>query len=137
MTEETNSDPSADPVVGLHYVLSGYVSRNGILPSAFVPPDKPVTFNAIYKEKPRECRFAIARIVRLRKVPGKWGAPDTYESDDQASGPYVVWDLNDEQLVRGQRQAPSGLHMPPPPLWMAPSEDGMLLKAMAFFDFHP
>lgn len=134
--------PEDDPVLGWHYVLSGYVARNGIIPpmSAWVKPDGkvvPQSFHVINQNKPRECRFAIAQIVRLRKVLGKWGAPDTYASDDAPSGPFVVWDLNDEQLVRGQRRAPSGSDMPPPPLWMNASEDGMLMKALSFYDFHP
>ncbi len=129
MTEEIS-----DPIVGLHYALSGYVARNGIIPSVL---DGPATFTHIMDNRPKEARFAIAQIVRLRKVVGKWGAPDTYEHEDAPSGPYVVWDLHDDQLTRGMRTAPSGLIMPPPPLWMNESEDGMLMKAMMFFDSHP
>lgn len=125
-----------DPFVGMHYQLSGYVRRGGIVS----PPAElaqPVTFTRIMQLRPNDCRFAIAQIVRLRRNPDKRASTPLYLTDDAPSGPFVVWDLLDDQLTRGQRTGPSGIMSPPPPLWMAESEDGMLMKALAFYDHHP
>lgn len=125
----TDTPHQDDPFVGMHYRVCGYVARDRIVPSPF---DGFVTFTRIVQERPTDCRFAVAQIVRIHRT----GA-DTFTSDDHSSGPCVVWDLFDDQLVRGQRSGPTGMISPPPPLWMADSEDGMLMKALAFFEHHP
>lgn len=123
-----------DPFIGLHYRLCGYVARDRIIESPF---DEPVTFTRIMQERPDDCRFAVGQAVRLRTVNQGVQAPRRFVSDPHASGPCVVWDLFDDQLVRGQRTNGSGLIMPPPPLWMHDSEDGMLMKALSFYEHHP
>ena len=52
-------------------------------------------------------------------------------SPGEPAGPFVVWDLFDEELVRGKRTSPRGWLMPPPPRWLGESEDGMIMKAVA------
>lgn len=131
-----------DPFVGLHYVLSGYVKRGGIVPpkSAWIKPDGTVTpqsFTIIMQSRPNDCRFAIAQIVRLVREPSKDPNTPLFRHEDAPSGPFVVWDLLDDQLTRGQRTGPGGVLSPPPPLWMHESEGGMLAKALHFYDHHP
>lgn len=131
-----------DPFVGMHYALSGYVKRGGIVPppAAWVKPDGvviPQSFTVIMQNRPNDCRFAIAQIVRLVREASKNPNTPLFRSEDHPSGPYVVWDLLDDQLTRGQRTGPGGVMSPPPPMWMAESEDGMLMKALAFYDHHP
>lgn len=131
-----------DPFLGMHYVLSGYVKRGGIVPpsTAWRRPDGtilPQSFTIIMQRRPNDCRFAVAQAVMLRRNPDKRADTPLYLTDDHPSGPFIVWDLLDDQLTRGQRTGPKGVLSPPPPLWMADSEDGMLLKALAFYDHHP
>lgn len=131
-----------DPFVGMHYVLSGYVRRGGVVkpPAAWIKPDGsviPQSFTIIMQNRPNDCRFAIARIVRIRAAKGSTKEHPKYTTDSFASGPFVVWDLLDDQLTRGQRTGPNGVMSPPPPLWSHDSEDGMLMKALSFYDHHP
>lgn len=129
-----DSPETIDPFIGLHYRLCGYVARDRIVEPPF---DKPVTFTQIMNERPQDCRFAVAQAVKLRRNPDRRASTPLFLTDDAPSGPCVVWDLFDDQLVRGQRTDPNGLIMPPPPLWMNDSEDGMLMKALTFYEHHP
>lgn len=121
-------------MVDMHWKLAAYVARGGIKPSPF---DTPQTFTRIMQERPNDCRFAIAQAVRIRPAKGSTNKCLKYATDTHPSGPFVVWDLLDEQLTRGQRANAAGLLAPPPPMWMADSEDGMCMKALAFYDHHP
>lgn len=132
----TEPKPAEDTFVGMHYQLSGFVRRGGIVS----PPkglDKPATFTAIMQARPNDCRFAIAQIVRLRRNPDKRADTPLYITDDAPSGPFIVWDLLDDQLTRGQRTGPNGLIAPPPPMWLVPNGDGALMKALMFYEHHP
>lgn len=130
--DQIPTNPVEDTFVGMHYVLSAYVSKGEIKPSPF---DKPKTFDEIFTNRPDGCRYAVAQALMLRHVRVAQGfTAARVQSDDAPSGPFVVWDLLDEQLVRGQRRSESGLMSPPPALWMSESEDGMVMKAMALYD---
>ena len=117
-----------DPIVGMHYKISAYVCGRGCSkPSPF---EGWATFTQIFNSRPDGCRYAVAQGLPLRiretdPPTADHGAP---------TGPFVVWDLLDAQLVKGKRTAPSGLLMPPPPTWMGDSEDGMIMKAMALYE---
>lgn len=121
---------SLPPMVGLHYRLCAYVCGKGCSKPSPFGDDTWATFTQIFNSRPDGCRFAIAQMVRMRRVPGT----DEFASDEQPSGPFVVWDLFDEQLVRGKRADADGLLSPPPPKWMGEGEDGMIMKAMALYD---
>lgn len=122
---------NTDTFVGMHYVLSAYVMKGKIEPSPF---DGPRTFDAIFTARPEGCRFAVAQAVMLRRNPDPRPSTPLFNTDPAPSGPFVVWDLLDEELVRGRRRSESGLMAPPPALWMHDSEDGMVMKAMALYD---
>ncbi len=133
MTEPTD----VDPFVGMHYVLTGYVRRGSLVPppDAWGKPATPQTFTTIMQNRPSDCRFAVAQIVRIRRAVTPRGAQIV--SDTEPSGPFIVWDLHDDQLVRGQRTGPDGLIAPPPPTWLVPGEDGAIMKALMFYEHHP
>lgn len=115
-----------DPIVGMHYKLCAYVCGKGCTkPSPF---EGWATFTQIFNSRPDGCRYAVAQRVPLLAQSG------TTVSHGEPSGPYVVWDLLDDLLVKGKRTAPSGLLMPPPPVWLGDSEDGMIMKAMALYE---
>lgn len=131
-----------DPFVGMHYVLSAYIKRGSIVKPkpVWIMPDGsvlPQSFTIIMQNRPADCRFAVARLVRLRHAKGSTKENPKYCSDDHPSGPYIVWDLLDDQLTRGQRTGPGGVLSPPPPMWLVPNEDGACMKALAFYDHHP
>lgn len=118
-----DTNPNHDPILGMHYVLAGYVRRGEIVTSSPLVGVRN-TFEIIYAGlgRPKDARFAVAQACALKEP-------------FEPFGPWVVWDLEDHELVRGQRTAPSGLRMPPPPLWMGPTADAMLMKALNFMDF--
>jgi len=118
-----------DPMVGFHWVLSAYVCGAAcIKPSPFTGP---VTFSQIMNDRPDKCRFAIAQRVPLR-LDKSWSAGLFMTGDP--TGPFVVWDLFDDELVRGKRTGPSGLMSPPPAWFLCDSEDGAIMKAQALYD---
>lgn len=117
-----------DIVVGMHYMLYGYVcGANCINPSPF---DKPVTFTQIMTSRPDGCRFAVARRVGLTTAPCPKVSGNLTAVHGEPTGPFVVWDLHDEDLVRGRRTDGAGMMAPPPPWIRGPSEDGVTMKAM-------
>lgn len=112
-------------LVGIHYQLCAYVcGRACIKPGPF---EGWATFTQIVQSRPDNCRYAVARMAPVVK------AGDTYTVADP-TGPFIVWDLHDEELVRGHRTDGAGLIAPPPALWMGDTEDGMVMKAMARYD---
>ena len=114
-------------MVGLHYDLRAYIlGKAHIQPSPFGEGSW-ATFTQIFQKRPDGCRFAVAQMVPL-KVSGSGVV------SRPPSGPFVVWDMFDDLLVKGKRTGPSGLLMPPPPLWMGETEDGMVMKALMLFD---
>lgn len=133
MTDTTD----VDPFLGMHYVLSGYVRRGSLVPppQTWGTPPLPQTFTTIMQNRPNDCRFAVAQVVRTRRKVTPQGALAV--SDSAPSGPFIVWDLLDDQLVRGQRTGPNGLIAPPPPVWLVPGEDGAIMKALMFYEHHP
>jgi hypothetical protein len=64
------------------------------------------------------------------------GSKDQFTAitDTEPSGSFVVWDLHDEDLVRGRRTGQGGLIMPPRPVIIGETEDGTVMKAMMLFD---
>lgn len=117
-----------DPIVGLHYQLHGYVCGKGcIKPSPF---EGAATFTQIFQKRPDGCRFAVAQCYGLERNPTSYEVT----ASRHPSGPFVCWDLLDDELVKGRRTGPSGLIMPPPPLWMGPSADGLIMKAVHLYD---
>lgn len=115
-----------DPIVGLHYQLHAYVCGKGcIQPSPF---DGAATFTLIFQKRPSGCRFAVAQSYGVRIKD------HVAIANKEPTGPFICWDLLDDELVRGRRTGPSGLIMPPPPLWTGPNADGLVMKAMHLFD---
>ena len=108
-----------------HYELHAYVCGRGcIKPSPF---EGWATFSQIFQNRPSECRYAVARLVALRNHQGKViHGPYTV-------GPFVVWDLYHDDVVRHQ-QWKTTLLRPPPPTWTGPTADAMIMKAMALYD---
>lgn len=138
----TRTGAMTDSVVGMHYQLAAYVRRGVILPppKVWIKPDGNVlgqSFGVIFQNRPKEARFAVARAYRLRHAKGSTLEHPKIVADAFPTGPYVVWDLDDEQLKRGQRTGPGGVVMPPPPLWMGPNAESMTMKALSFYDYHP
>lgn len=119
-------DPMTAKLVGMHYQLVGYVCGPGcVKPSPF---EGWATFTQIFNARPNECRFAVGRMVPMRVEKGVAAlAPEP-------EGPFVCWDLYDRELTTGKRMAPSGLLMPPPPMWRGPSGDGLIMKASLIYD---
>lgn len=114
-----------DPIVGMHYRLSCYVCGKGCVKASPFGENSWATFTQIFNSRPDGCRYAVAQGLPLRV---RLTSPPTADHGDP-DGPFVVWDLLDDLLVKGKRTAPSGLLMPPPPVWMGDSEDGMIMKA--------
>lgn len=120
----------ADPIVGLHYRLYAYVCGKACVQ---VPPHTdPVTFTTIFNERVGKCRFAVAQRLPLIKV-GPDGPSQTVRYDNP-TGPFVVWDLFDDELVRGRRAGPSGFLAPPPAWYLGPTESAATMKALALYD---
>ena len=118
MGKPEHTTAGGTPMVGMHYQLHCYVCGHGCTkPSPF---DSWATFTQIFRNRPDGCRFAVARLVPV------------FETHPR--GPYVAWDLHDDELVRGKRVGPSGLIAPPPALWRSDSVDGLVMKAMALYD---
>lgn len=115
------------PEVGIHWQLHAYVSASEA--RGFSGGD-PCTFTKIMQDRPKDCRFAVARrIAMAQDMAGK-----LMVGTQQPIGPFVVWDLYDDQLVRGKRTGPSGLIMPPPPIWRGDTLDAMIMKAVMCYD---
>jgi hypothetical protein len=125
-----------DPYVGIHYRVAGYVSAGGITPIPDPDPDRAMTFTEVVQQKPADHRFAIGQMFRLRmvRISTAPGAVAEAQYDDEPSGPFIVWDLEDDQLRRGQRTDQNGFIMPPPPMWMGETKDGMVMKALALYE---
>lgn len=142
MTSIPIKTPAPDIFAGMHYVLAGYVARGGIKPppQAWIKPDGSVlgqSFTVIMQNRPKDCRFAVAQIIRMRTAKGSTKENPKFAFDDCPSGPFIVWDLHDDQLTRGQRTGPGGLISPPAPMWLVPNKDGALMKALAFYEHAP
>ena len=122
---------STNPLVGLHYQLLAYVCGAACTkPSPF---EGWATFTQIFNSRPDGCRFAVARIIPLHRNPNP--DPNTpLVSSGEPTGPFVVWDLYDKELVSGKRVGASGSIAPPPALWLSDSSDGLIMKAMALYD---
>jgi hypothetical protein len=129
---DDKTDIVVDPVLGLHYQLVAYVGATALIPAPF---DGAATFTTIMQQRPDGCRYAVGRRYALRavKVPG---SKDQFTAitDTEPSGSFVVWDLHDEDLVRGRRTGQGGLIMPPRPVIIGETEDGTVMKAMMLFD---
>lgn len=90
------------------------------------------TFAVINELRPKGFRFAV-----VRRIPLYRGDPSPSKplvEHGEPTGPFVVWDLDDLELKRGQRNGPDGLPNPPPPLYMGETEDGMVMKALSLYD---
>ncbi len=120
-----------DPIMGLHYQLVAYIcGAASIVPAPF---DGSATFTTIMQQRPDGCRYAIARQYALRAVKQPDGMVKAV-ADTEPSGSYVVWDLHDEDLVRGRRTGQGGLISPPAPVLIGETEDGTVMKTMMLFD---
>ncbi len=110
-----------------HYELQAYVCGAGcVKPSPF---EGWATFSQIFNYRPPECRFAVARRVPYRNHQGK------IIVGPYAEGPYLVWDLYHDDVVRHQRHKQSSILLrPPPPTWSGSTKDGMIMKAMVLYD---
>lgn len=120
----------ADPIVGLHYRLYAYICGKACIRHA--PDAAPRTFTTIFNERPNECRFAVVQRIPLIKV-GPDGPSQTVRYDNP-TGPFVVWDLFDEELTRGRRTGPGGFMSPPPAWYLGPTESAATMKALALYD---
>ena len=116
---------AVDPILGMHWQLLAYISAASVLK---VPAGETRTFTSIVQNYPKQCRYAVGqRVAALKMGAGK--VTLTAET-----GPFVVWDLHDDLLVRGKRTGPNGLIMPPPPCWMAQTVDAAVMKAVMGYD---
>lgn len=120
--------PGTDALVGMHWAVHSFVVN-----SSRIDPDpfkEPVTFTKLFQCRPDKARFVVAQ--RVPMVPVVQPAPATTPSYVHAApaGPFVLWDLYEKELVRGQRTASTGLIMPPPPLKTGDSPDGLAMWAM-------
>ncbi len=112
---------------GYHYELQAYICGVGcVKPSPF---EGWATFAQIFNNRPSGCRYAVVRRVPLRNHQGKvFNAP-------RADGPYMVWDLYHDDVVKHQRhKAATLLLRPPTPTWSGYSRYGMIMKAMMPYD---
>lgn len=117
-------------LAGLHFQLSCYVCGPACTkPSPF---EGWVTFAKIFERRPDGCRFAVARMVPILLIRQTDAGQSRAVVGDPA-GPFLVWDLFDEKLVRGGGRVGDSL-IPPLPIWQGDSEDGMVMKAMALID---
>lgn len=119
-------DPPDDTLVGTHYQLCAYICADtGVVQYPFGSTH--ATFTEIFTRRPENCRYAVGRLVPITMSGG------VVVCSDEPAGPFVVWDLFDEELVRGKRTSPRGWLMPPPPRWLGDNEDGMIMKAVALY----
>jgi hypothetical protein len=120
-----------DPVLGLHYQLVAYICGAACI----VPPtfEGAATFTTIMQQRPDGCRYAVGRRYALRQRKRPDGLIEAV-ADTEPSGSYVVWDLLDEDLVRGLRTGQGGLISPPRPVLIGETEDGTVMKTMMLFD---
>lgn len=115
MTEAAPAPPADQPLAGLHYHLEGYVCAGQVKPSPF---EAWATFTLIYQKRPQGCRFAVAQLVPVFAY--------------HPAGPYLCWDLDDDDLRQASRRP--GLITAPWPKWQAASPDALIMKAIALYD---
>jgi hypothetical protein len=121
-----------DIVVGMHYKLLSYVcGPNCINPPPFT---EPVTFTKIMTARPDGCRFAVVQRIGLKTAPCPKMSGNLTAVPGEPTGPIIVWDLHDEDLVRGRRTDGNGMMAPPPPFMRGESEDGVTMKVMMAYD---
>lgn len=117
--------PGTDALVGMHWAVHSFVVN-----SSRIDPDpfkKPVTFTELFQSRPDKARFVVVQRYALVRAPI---AADPDRTIHHLAGPFVLWDLYEKELVRGQRTASTGLIMPPPPLKTGDSADGLAMWAM-------
>lgn len=108
---------------GFHYRLSCYVGRGRVKPA---PTFNLVTFTQIFIERPDDFRYAVGRMAPL--VPDAQMDGMSYLTSEPI-GPYLVWDMY--AVEAGQM---NGFVKPPPALWAGPTEEGVVMKAIALYD---
>lgn len=113
--------------VSVHYELAAYICGAGcIKPSPF---EGWATFAQIFGHRPDSCRYAVARPVPIRNHQGK-GIIGPY-----SQGPWLVWDLYHDDVVRHQRHKVGSINLrPPPATWSGLSKDGMIMKACMLYE---
>ena len=99
----------------LHYHLHVYVCGAGCVKLS--PIDGAATFAQIFQLRPNDCRFAIVQGLGLFV--------------QQMSGPYLCLDMYHDSLLALPLSAP---RRAPPPTWTSDSLDGLIMKAMVFYD---
>jgi hypothetical protein len=114
------------PSVGLHYQLSCYVTRASTRPSPF---EGWATFAQIFRARPDDHRFAVAQRIVLSNAGEGIATRIVYDVEHT----WLAWDFHHPHLAGGIN-AQDGLIHPPAPIWTGPSEDGLIMKAMALYD---
>lgn len=114
--------------VAMHYELQAYIC--GPACSKPSPFQGWATFAQIFQNRPNNCRYAVVRRVPLRSHEGKAFVAA------RAEGPYLVWDLYHDQVVRGGGWGAANdiTLRPPPAKWSGATRDGMIMKAMMLYD---
>lgn len=117
-----------DPKPGTHYHLSCYVGRTHTRAAEW---EGWATFTTIFQRRPDGYRFAVARQMVLRSIGEGIASVVKHIPDDQ----WLCWDLLSDQLTGGHNlQHSDGLMRPPPPMWTGPTEEALVMRAMALYD---
>lgn len=121
----------ADETVGYHFQLECYVGPGGdIRPSPF---EGWATFPQIFSRRPDKFRFAVARMVPLKRVTIS-AQRDVVEAGDAPDGDWLVWDLLADDITNGRGLRSRGILGTPAPLWQGEHLDGLVMKCVALYD---
>lgn len=99
-----------------HYLLSCYVGRTG----AQLQPSVS-TYSVIFQRRPSGCRYAVAQPIHLQHEGGI--------VTSVAADYWIAWDL-----YATTRPDPQFTLRAPEPIWTGPTEDALIMKAIALYD---
>lgn len=121
----------ADETVGYHFQLECYVGPGGDVRAS--PFEGWATFPQIFARRPDKFRFAVARMVPLKRVTVS-AQRDVVEAGDEPAGDWLVWDLLSKDITNGRSLRNNGILPTPPPLWQSEHLDGLVMKCVALYD---
>lgn len=121
----------ADETVGYHFQLECYVGPGGDI--RLSPFEGWATFAQIFAKRPDKFRFAVARMVPLKRVKLNVNH-DVVEAGDEPVSDWLVWDLLSDDLTNGRALRQRGILPTPAPLWQGEHKDGLVMKCVALYD---